>query len=396
MSHENVPTLIQDTAELEALCARLRSASWLALDTEFMREKTYRPQLCLIQVATPDESACIDPLTLPSIDPFLDLIYDRNIVKVLHAAGQDMEIFYWLRGALPGPIFDTQIAAPLLGHNEQIGYGNLVKAVLNVELSKSHSRTDWTRRPLSDAQLRYALDDVIYLAKLYPRLQDALEEQARSAWLEPDFIALENPDLYEKPAEDMWLRVKGVQKFKGKALAAIQRLATWRELAARSSDRPRNWLMKDDVLIDIARQQPSNTDELSRIRGLSEGILRRHADTLLELLQEAEKTPPIPLPPFSKKTKLSPAQDAIVDLLTTLGKLIGDELSINPAVLAPRKELERLLIDPTQSRLNQGWRKKLIGQPLQELLNGELSMRIVEQRVRLTRETRPAADENSA
>ena len=366
-----------DTAdELEAFCKELSNKTWIAVDTEFLREKTYKPQLCLIQVASDEHLACIDPLALDNIDTFLDVLFDKNILKVFHAASQDLEIFYWLRGSVPGPIFDTQIAAPLLGHNEQIGYGNLVKGALNIDLAKSHSRADWTRRPLPPVQLNYALDDVIYLCQLYTQMNDELVSRDRLVWLEQEFKDLESNDLYNKPAKDMWLKVRGVQKYKGKTLSAIQKIAEWREIVAKESDLPRNWLLKDEIIIDIARQMPDSINELKHIRGLGESMVRKHGNKLVALLEEAAATPPTPLPPFKKKSKLSPAQDAIIDLLTTLTKLRSEELEVNAAVLAPRKELEKLFTDPDSSRLTQGWRKMLIGEQLLDLLDGKISMRI--------------------
>ena len=364
------------TQDLQAFCEAAAQHPYVTVDTEFLREKTYKPKLCLIQVSCPSALACIDPLALDNIEPFLDVLYDRSITKVFHAAGQDLEIFYWMRGEVPGPLFDTQIAAPLLGENEQIGYGNLVKSRLGVELAKSHSRADWTRRPLPEVQVRYAADDVVYLAELYTQMREELQSRGRLEWLDDDFNALETPTLYDKPASDMWLRVRGINKFRGKTLSAIQLLAEWRENTARDADLPRNWLMKDEILIDMARQLPDSIKELSHIRGLGDGTVRRHGDTLVALIKEALTRPPVPLPPFSKKSKLSAREDAILELLSTLTKIRAAELDINDAVLAPRKELEKLLGDPSTSLLTQGWRRKLIGEQLQHLLAGRIAMHI--------------------
>ena len=260
--------------QLEQFASSIAGEKWLALDTEFLREKTYRPNLCLLQVATPDVVACIDPLALESIDPILDVIYQPDIIKVLHAASQDLEIFYWLRGKIPVNLFDTQIAAPLLGYQEQIGYGNLVGEVLNVSLSKSHSRADWTRRPLPEQQVQYAADDVIYLARMYPIMRDKLKQLNRLHWLDSEWQNLTNPDLYEKPADDAWKRLRGADKLKGSRLAVTQQLARWRELTARDRNLPRNWLLKDDVLLDLAKQMPLSTKELGHIRGLNDGMIR--------------------------------------------------------------------------------------------------------------------------
>ena len=375
--------IILDQPELETFCKELQQKPWIAVDTEFLREKTYKPILCLIQVATDEHLACIDPLALSNIDPFLDVIYNTNIVKVFHAASQDLEIFYWMRKSVPSPVFDTQIAAPLLGHHEQIGYSNLVKAMLDVNLPKTHSRADWTRRPLPAAQVQYAADDVIYLAKLYNVMHQKLSESARLEWLADDFKALENPHNYEKPASDMWMRIRNSIKFRGQPLSIIQKLAEWREINVRQSDLPRNWLMKDDTIIDIAKQAPRNMQDLSHIRGLNEGTLKRHGKTLLDVIEEAIKRKPSPVPPLLKRVKLNPSQDAIVELLSTLVRIRSDELFIDSAVLAPRKELEKFLINPNNSVISKGWRKALIGEQLQALLEGKIRMQIIDQKIEL-------------
>ena len=211
MKHSNDYLLIDTAEDLENLCHQLQDAAWLAVDTEFLRESTYFPKLCLLQIATPQLTACIDALSISKIDVVLDLIYRKNIVKVMHAARQDLEIFYHLRGSLPQPVFDSQLAAPLLGHPEQMGYASLVEAFLGIHLSKAHTRTDWSQRPLSDAQLQYAADDVRYLAQLYPLLYAKLEQLDRLDWLADDFTALTDPVQYERPPEQAWLRVKGAQ-----------------------------------------------------------------------------------------------------------------------------------------------------------------------------------------
>ncbi len=382
---EKIHTIVE-TPELITFCDYLQKQSWVAVDTEFIREKTYRPQLCLIQVATTERVVCIDPLTLENIEPLLDVLFNRNILKIFHAAGQDLEIFYWLKKLIPGPIFDTQLAAPLLGYQEQIGYSNLVKAILDVDLAKAHSRADWTRRPLPDPQLRYAADDVLYLARIYPLMRDELTKKNRLLWLDNDFQALENPLIYEPPVSDMWLRVRGIQRYKGQTLSIIQKIAEWREITAKEQNLPRRWLMKDEMLIDIAKQVPTSLEDLSHMRGISEGMLRRHGDILLQIVANASSMNPQPMPAFNKKTKLKPMQEAIVDLLSTLVKIRSQELSINPMLLAPRKELEKLILQPGQSLLIQGWRKELIGNQLLEALDGKIRLYIEAQQVKLERD----------
>ena len=314
--------LFIDTPEkLQSFANEIASQDWLALDTEFLRERTYRPELCLLQIATPEVVACIDPLALESIDPVLDVIYKPDIIKILHAASQDLEIFYWLRREVPTNLFDTQIAAPLLGYQEQISYGNLVGEVLGVSLSKSHSRADWTRRPLPKQQVQYAADDVIYLARMYPIMRDKLKQLDRLQWLDGEWQNLTNPDLYEKPADEVWKRLRGIDKLKGGRLSVAQHLAQWRELTARERNLPRNWLLKDDVLTDLSKQMPLTTGELKHIRGLSDGMVKSHGNSIVKTINQAKDKPPIPPDDSKRKVKLSPDQDAALDLLTAVAKI---------------------------------------------------------------------------
>jgi len=253
---------------LVVLCESLADAPYLVLDTEFLRERTYRPELCLVQVKYQDVLACIDTQAVKNLQPLFDLLHNRNIEKVFHAASQDLEIFYLLSKKVPGPLFDTQVAAPLLGYNEQIGYANLVNEHLDIELSKSQTRADWTRRPLSESQIQYALDDVIYLETVYLSMKAELAKAERLNWLDEDFANAEDPDKYEQPAKLRWRKIRNIQRYKGPTLSIIQALATWRELKAREINQPRNWLMKDDVLCTLAQQKPDSDKELSHIRGL--------------------------------------------------------------------------------------------------------------------------------
>ena len=369
--------LFIDTPEkLQSFANEIASQDWLALDTEFLRERTYRPELCLLQIATPEVVACIDPLALESIDPVLDVIYKPDIIKILHAASQDLEIFYWLRREVPTNLFDTQIAAPLLGYQEQIGYGNLVGEVLGVSLSKSHSRADWTRRPLPKQQVQYAADDVIYLARMYPIMRDKLKQLDRLQWLDGEWQNLTNPDLYEKPADEVWKRLRGIDKLKGGRLSVAQHLAQWRELTARERNLPRNWLLKDDVLTDLSKQMPLTTGELKHIRGLSDGMVKSHGNSIVKTINQGKDKPPIPPDDSKRKVKLSPDQDAALDLLTAVAKIHARGLEINPTILAPRKSIEDLIKGNNDTAVMRGWRGQLIGPALQAVLAGESGLKI--------------------
>jgi ribonuclease D len=367
---------IDSAPELASFCGQLATASWFALDTEFLREKTYYPKLCLLQIATPESVACIDPLALDNLDPILDLIFDAGITKVMHSARQDMEIFYHLRGAAPSPVFDTQIAALLLGYPDQIGYGNLVSEVLDVNLEKLHTRADWSLRPLTADQIDYAADDVIYLVDVYRNLHARLVERERLAWLDEDFARLSSDALYSNPPADAWLRVKGGNRLKGAALAVLQALADWRESLAQQRDRPRGWILRDDALVEIARHRPASVAELGRIRGMQEAFIRHNGEHLIKLIAAAGKQPPTPCPDAGLRLNLTPEQDALVDVMSAVVRISGIEHALNPAVLATRKQLERLVSGDADVDIMHGWRRKLVGERLQALLNGELSLSV--------------------
>ncbi len=373
-----------DTPEqLASLCEQLRRHDWLTLDTEFLREKTYRSRLCLLQVANPEVIACVDPLALDDLSPLLDVLYDTSITKVLHAAHQDLEILFDLRGTAPSPIFDTQIAATLLGQGEQIGYGNLVKAVLDIDLDKAHSRADWCQRPLDAAQLDYAADDVRYLRDVYLKQRQRLEELGREKWLESDFAELSDPARYSNPPEEAWLRLKGSNRLKGVQLAVLQAVAGWREEQAQQSDRPRRWIIKDEVLLDMAKLMPQSLDKLRRIRGLEDGTVQRHGETLLKLIDAARKLPKEQWPTAKEGKRLPPQKEPLVDLLMALLRERCREQNISPGAVGGRRELELLLLGEKDIPLLHGWRAAIAGNALQQMLAGELALMVEKGRIQI-------------
>jgi len=377
MSNARPPHMYVDTDEkLSDLCKQLSGKPYIAVDTEFLRERTYRPELCLVQIKVDEILACIDTQAVKNLDPFISILQDTSITKVLHAASQDLEIFYLLsKGVVPSPIFDTQLAAPLLGYNEQIGYGNLVNEMLNVELSKAHTRADWTRRPLPAKQIEYALDDVIYLEQLYTRIRAELVERGRLEWLAPEFAQWENPEKYDQPAKLRWLKIRNIQRYKGATLACIQALTEWREIKARELNRPRNWLIKDDVLCTIAQSQPDSVDELSHVRGLDKKTRDRFGAELTKLVKSAASQTPEPAPAFIKKKKLNATNLARVALLNAWVHNRASELDINAAILAPPKLLEKCVTSGTQDALK-GWREPLLLNDFKNILEGKRSVAI--------------------
>ncbi len=367
---------ITEADQLEKLCVELMQCDWFALDTEFMREKNYFPKLCLIQVATPTLTACIDPLQLKDLEPFLGVLYNSDIIKVLHAARQDFELFYHLRGALPGPVFDTQLAATLLGLGDQVGYATLVQQLLGKSLHKTHTRTDWSARPLDIGQLEYAADDVYYLAKLYPVLLAQLEEHGRLDWLKDDFDALLDIEQYAIPAATLWQRISGRNRLKGNQLAVLQALAAWREETAREKDRPRKWILADDVLLNLARLQPTNTAALKKVRGLNQQLQQEYGGIILAMIDTARSLPSELWPQAEQVVRLSKEQEAISDFLGAYVKLCAAQNKISANTLAPRRQIEQLIRGEQQLEILHGWRADMVGSNLLRLMNGEFGLAV--------------------
>jgi len=364
---------IDNTDALNQLCEQLKRSDWLAVDTEFHREKTYYPQLCLIQVATADVIACIDPLAIADLGPLLDLFYQPDMTLVFHAARQDLELLYLLRNALPANIFDTQIAATVLGFGDQIGYGNLVKQCLDIDLDKAHARTDWRQRPLSTDQLDYAADDVRYLRDVFHQLKRRLQETGRTEWLKADFAALSAVETYHVDPESSWRRIKGAGRLKGQQLAILQQLSAWREQRAVKNDLPRKWVIKDDIMLDLAKFSPESTNALAKIRGLEKRDIDRHGSAIIAAIQAGKAMPQDKWPVLIRPQPLSNQQDALVDALMALLRKNCDEQSITPAAVASRKEVEAL-VRGEEVALTQGWRNEIVGHQLTAFLDGKLAI----------------------
>lgn len=372
---------VDNNEKLQQLCQSIKDAPLLILDTEFVREKTYRAKLCLIQIATDDIVACIDPIALPDISSLMDIINDKNKLKILHAARQDYEIFFDLTNQLPQPLFDSQLAASLLGYGEQAGYATLVEKVLGVQLDKAHTRTDWSKRPLSEAQIRYASDDVVYLRELYPLLQKQLIEQGRENWLDEEFDALCQPELFITRPEDAWNKVKGINRLRPRQLAAAKNISEWREKMAVKKDRPRRWILADDILLAASQLLPKNISQLESIANIKKSVIENSGEIILDCVQKALTLNENELPSTVKPKRLSADQEIIADLLLTQLKLIANEYNISPTNIANRKMIEKLICGETDIALLKGWRHQLAGNKLQELLSGELVLRIEKNKV---------------
>ena len=366
--------LFIDTPEkLQSYCETIKNSQWLALDTEFIRERSYYPKFCLLQICDGHSAACIDPLQIDSLDPILEIIYNTDITKVFHAAHQDLEIFFHLWGKLPKPIFDTQLAASITGHGDQIGYAKLVQAILNVNLAKDHSRTDWSMRPLDEHQLDYAYDDVIYLEQIYKVLHQQIQQDGRDDWLDDEYAHFNNPSTFQVEPDNAWKKVKSRQHLKGVQYAILQALAAWREKKAINADRPRRWIMKDEVLVDLSKRMPGKENALAKIRGLEKTTISKHGDTLLSLISEAKNIPAEHWPSDKKTSRrLTAEEEALCDLMMAAIRLIATENHITPSAIASRKDAEKLITGERDMVLLEGWRLKVAGEKLLKILNKSL------------------------
>lgn len=376
-------TMVSTKDELTRCCKDLAGSTFLAVDTEFLREKTYFPKLALIQVANESSTYVIDPLAIGQLDDFFQLINDPAITKVLHSARQDYEIFFHLQGKLPAPIFDTQIAASLLGYGEQIGYANLVKNLLDIEVDKSQTRTDWTRRPLNNKQLAYAASDVIHLAQIYPMMLDKLNELNRTDWLNDDFEQLTDPKTFQANKRTMWKKIKSANRLPAKKLSIVQELADWRETKAIEDDKPRKHVLSDDSIIDIANQQPKNQSELKQIRQLNPRLKEADLQQILGCIEKGQAKPEAEWPRFAKAQKPTADQAAIVDVLSVIVQMNAAQNQISPAFICNKKDLVNIVTGDNDSPLYRGWRQKLVGQSIKQFLAGESSIHLRDNRLNL-------------
>ena len=347
----------------DAVSALLSSDRRIGLDTEFMREKTFYPQLCLLQIATDDGIYCADPMGNADLDLFWQRLIDCQ--WVVHSARQDIEVLYHSSNRMPEILFDTQIAAALLGFAPQLGYAGLVNELFGVELAKSHTRADWTRRPLPAAALEYAAEDVEYLLPAYEFLTERLSKLDRLRWAEEDSAFLLQPSLYKGDFRHAVERLKGAKNLRGRARAAAARLASWREREAVRSDRPRQWIMKDAVLLEIASAGPKDQESLATIPGLAPRTLRRTANTLLGILEDARGDNIDYEPPQKPEEE----QQAILKNMQAAVSACAEELEIAAEIIAPKKELFASLNGNRESRVFTGWRREMIGETLLEMLD---------------------------
>ncbi len=367
---------IADTAALAAFCGRLAEAAYIAIDTEFMRERTYWPQLCLVQIAGPKEAQAIDPLASGiELGPLFDLLANPRVVKVFHAARQDIEIFHLLTGAIPAPLFDTQVAAMVCGFGDAVSYENLVAKLAHARIDKSQRFTDWTRRPLSERQLHYALADVTHLRVAYEKLARRLEQEGRAAWLDEEMAVLTDPRTYALDPELAWRRLKP-RTSNPRTLQLLRALAAWREREAQSRDVPRQRIVRDEALVEIAAAAPAGLDELGHTRGLARGVVDgRMGTAILEVVAKALAVPESQWPQAGEKAELPRGLGPVVDLLRVLLKLKCDEHDVAQRLVASISDLEAIAAsDQAQSPALHGWRRELFGADALRLKHGEIGL----------------------
>ncbi|XDZ64685.1 ribonuclease D [Alphaproteobacteria bacterium LSUCC0684] len=368
------PTLIHSNKELEALCRRLKHHDHVAVDTEFMRETTYFARLCLIQVASAEEAAAIDPLADDlDLSPLFELMRMPSVIKVFHAGRQDLEIFLNLMGDLPTPIYDTQIAAMVCGFGDQVGYDRLVKGMLGKTIDKASRFTDWALRPLSEKQIRYALDDVIFLEEIFPLMVNHIRKAKREFWLTEEMDATTDPLLYRTDPEKAWKRIKN-KGIKPAVLNRLKYLAAWRETEAQERNIPKTRLIKDDTLMALALANPSSAAAINRIRGFPGGAGGKLVQPVLTTLGKAASAPKETWPVIEPMTKAKPPQ-AVVDLLRVLLKHISDDAEVAPRLIASASDLEMIALGKSDGiKAMTGWRYEIFGKHAEAVRSGRLAL----------------------
>ena len=374
------PQYIHDEAGLKELSERLRDSDRLALDTEFMGEDSYAPRLEIIQVATEDRIAIVDRRAVPALDPFLDLLTDPGILKIVHAGRQDLEIFSVETGGTLSPVFDTQVAAAMVGYGAQIGYAQLVQQVVGVALEKTETFTNWAQRPLTPQQVEYALEDVRYLFALHDHLHERLKALGRLEWAEEEFRRLQAVSGEEARAPELrYQRIRGWEGLRPRARGVLRELAVWREHEAQKRDRPRGRVLRDDILLEIARRGPTSLEGLRSLRGVQPSQVDKYGESLVRAIQRGLSVPERELPSAEKRKRVDPESAGLADLLGTALKVRAVEASISPQLLASSADLEIFALERGRGAAEklpilQGWRRALAGEHLRQVMEGRLTV----------------------
>jgi ribonuclease D len=373
---------LANSAALEDFCAKARSSDIVAVDTEFIRERTYWPRLCLVQLATEDEIALVDPLAIDDLSSLGGLMADEGVTKVFHACSQDLEVLCHVLGDVPRPVFDTQLAAAFLGQRLQIGYGALVEAYCGVSLEKGESLTDWSIRPLDEKQLRYAEDDVRYLPRIYRTMIGQLSENGRLGWVEPEMRALSDESSYIHDPRSAYLRLKRSSRLTRKQLAVAREVAAWREETAIKRDIVRKWVLQDEVVVEIAKRCPKSVSSLERIRGTQQ-LKASDAQAVVAAVQRGLAVPADEQPTTPHKPHLAPESEGVVDLMNALVRVVSDKEGIAAPVIGSHDDLIAFMSGDADCRLRQSWRYELVGKRLDDLLNGRIGLTVKEGRIEL-------------
>ena len=376
---------ITDQADLESFATRAHGSSLLAIDTEFLREKTYYAKLCLLQMQTDDETVIVDPFAVDDLTVLADVFTDPGVLKLFHAGSQDIEILYRVVGVMPTPIFDTQLAAALLGHTQQIGYGALVNLCCGVQLKKIDSYTDWSRRPLSPSQVNYAADDVVYLPAVYRKVSGQLASLGRTHWLDPDFAELVDPKKYAVNERARYRRLKRVGQLKPRQLSAARELAEWRELKAEHSDIPRKWVMTDEQIVEACKREARSIDELFMVRGLSDKLSTRDARAVVACIVRGLDTPMEDWPEHDRPARNETNVDVVVDLMSAVVRKRARENNIAFQTLCNHSDLAKVARGYRDVAILQGWRRDIVGNELLDLLAGKLMVFVREDTVEVTK-----------
>jgi ribonuclease D len=390
-------SLITTTDELAAACQRLGRSPFVTVDTEFLRESTFWPVLCLVQLASDDEALAIDALAEGlELEPLLQLMADEGVVKVFHAARQDLEIFWKLAGVLPTPVFDTQVAAMVCGYGEQVSYGELAHSVCDVTIDKSSRFTDWARRPLAEAQIEYAIADVTHLRAIYKALSKRVAAAGRQSWLEDEINTLTSTATYEQHPERAWERLRGKAR-KPRDLAVLMELAAWRESEAQARDVPRARVLKDDVLIELSLAAPRSVEALGNLRAFPRGMERSRAGgEILAAIERGLMRDPKTLPKIERERRNGANAGATVELLKVLLRQVSEESGVAGKLIATVDDLEAIaLSDRADVLALRGWRRKLFGDRALELKRGRLALTVENGKV-VTLEWRDAEAANPA
>lgn len=366
---------ISQPEELAAFCERAATSRILAIDTEFLREKTYYPRLCLIQAATHDETVAIDPLALDDLSPLTALLEDERITKVLHACTQDLETVLDATGVVIHPVFDTQLASSFVGMRQQVGYGALVERYTGVRLPKADSLTDWSRRPLDREQLAYAEDDVRYLPGIYDAMMTQLVAKNRLGWLMPEMEALTERAHFERIPEQAYLHLKRSGSLTRRQLAVAREVCAWRERKAAAADIPRKWVVSDELLVEVSKRCPKTIERLRRIRG-TDNLSARDAEDLVRAVRKGMAMDLDDLPPQKRRERVSAEAEGAIDLMYALLRIAADRAEIAPQLIATRDDLLDLVSDRPDARLKSGWRHEVAGELLERLLAGEIGLTV--------------------